>query len=178
MNQKIELLDQEFGRLKVKEKVKINNRSMWKCECSCGNIKYYRGTDLKYSDHKSCGCWKTELFKTTGTNNKTFQDISGKYFSQIRLDARRRKLEFDITKEYLWNLYLKQNKICNISGVEIILSINPLDRTASLDRIDNNKGYVDGNVQWVHKKINNLKSDWNQEELIKWCHIISDYNKA
>ena len=32
--------------------------------------------------------------------------------------------------------------------------------TASLDRIDSTKGYVRGNIQWVHKDINWFKRDY------------------
>ena len=42
----------------------------------------------------------------------------------------------------------------------------------SLDRIDSKKGYVKGNVQWVHKTVNRLKMDLSEEELMYWCNLI------
>jgi hypothetical protein len=44
--------------------------------------------------------------------------------------------------------------------------------TASLDRIDSTLGYVTGNVQWVHKSVNHMKSDTPEEEFVEWCRRI------
>lgn len=49
--------------------------------------------------------------------------------------------------------------------------------TASLDRIDSSKGYIEGNVQWVHKRINKMKLDDSDTEFIEWCRLIADFNK-
>ena len=46
--------------------------------------------------------------------------------------------------------------------------------TASLDRIDSSKGYVKGNVQWVHKDINKMKTDFEQSIFIKLCKSVAD----
>lgn len=35
--------------------------------------------------------------------------------------------------------------------------------TASLDRIDSTKGYVEENVQWVHKDVNFMKSNLTEQ---------------
>lgn len=45
----------------------------------------------------------------------------------------------------------------------------------SLDRIDSSKGYIPGNIQWVHKDVNSLKSNFDEEESIKWCTMIAEY---
>lgn len=45
---------------------------------------------------------------------------------------------------------------------------------ASLDRIDSLKGYAEGNVQWVHKTVDQMKWNLSQEELVKWCRLILD----
>ena len=46
--------------------------------------------------------------------------------------------------------------------------------TASLDRIDSSKGYVEGNVQWVHKMINMSKQQYSQEEFIDMCKAVAN----
>jgi len=45
-------------------------------------------------------------------------------------------------------------------------------QTASLDRIDSSKGYIEGNVQWVHRKINMMKQSYTQEEFIELCQAV------
>ena len=52
-----------------------------------------------------------------------------------------------------------------------------LDTTASVDRIDSSGGYVESNVQWVHKDVNKMKMDIPQNQFIEYCKIISSHNK-
>ena len=57
--------------------------------------------------------------------------------------------------------------VCPILGIP--LKINkprtPRDNSYSLDRIDNSKGYVPGNIQIISVKANNMKSNATLEEL-------------
>jgi hypothetical protein len=46
-------------------------------------------------------------------------------------------------------------------------------RTASLDRIDNDKGYVKSNIQWIHKDINYMKRILSQKKLIEYCNLVA-----
>lgn len=63
-----------------------------------------------------------------------------------------------------------------LSGLKIELSINRKNQTASLDRIDSSKGYIEGNVQWLHKDINQMKINFNQKDFIKYCKLIAKNN--
>mgnify|MGYP003351787189 CR=1 FL=1 len=67
--------------------------------------------------------------------------------------------------EYLNDLFIEQQGKCKLSGIEISLpkKWNDKNYTASLDRIDSDKGYEKGNVQWVHKHINVMKNIFPQE---------------
>ncbi len=77
--------------------------------------------------------------------------------------AKRKGYEFNITEEYVLELYESQNKICYITG--IILSLEKhKHNTISLDRIDSSKGYVTGNVALCTDFINRAKSDYSLEE--------------
>ena len=46
--------------------------------------------------------------------------------------------------------------------------------TASLDRIDSKKGYTIDNVQWVYKKINMMKQNYDQKEFVNLCCLIAE----
>ena len=45
--------------------------------------------------------------------------------------------------------------------------------SASLDRIDNTKGYVAGNVQWLHKDINWMKGRFTQPRFLALCRAVA-----
>ena len=92
-------------------------------------------------------------------------------------------MEFAITIEYGWELFLLQNRTCALSGEILSFARSmkkpySLKQTASLDRIDSNLGYIHGNVQWVHKELNVMKMDASQEDFIEWCRKIAHYQSA
>lgn len=116
---------------------------------------------------KSCkSCSRTQLHK----NN-----FSLSYYNKIVRRAKFIKVDIDVSPDYLYELYLKQNKKCNLSGLDISFKTKWSDpnQTASLDRIDSSKGYIENNVQWVHKDINFMKHTLSQEEFIKLCKAVA-----
>ena len=92
---------------------------------------------------------------------KGYGEIGATYWSQLKRGAKNRGYEFSITIQYIWDLFLKQNRRCAFTGRTLILPTLRDSKnigTASLDRIDSTEGYKDGNVQWVHKNIQVSKS--------------------
>ena len=51
------------------------------------------------------------------------------------------------------------------------------DGSLSIDRINNNLGYIKGNIQCVHRTINYMKGTNNQDDFIKLCESIYFWNK-
>lgn len=95
--------------------------------------------------------------------------------------AKKHNREYNLTDEYLYDLYLSQNKKCAITGIDIVFAESHLvakNTTASIDRIDNSNGYIEGNVRWVHKKINVMKWDLSDKDFIEWCRLTVDNNKS
>ena len=155
---------------------------LWKFRCFCGKEFYARPSNFfgKHADSKSCGC--SQNIKAKGKENPLWEgigDISGDYFNSIKHGAFRKSriLEFSISKEYIWNLFIQQNKKCALTGLDIkIDSSSKLNSTASLDRIDSSKGYIENNIQWVHKVINKMKWDLNQDDFINYCKLVASNN--
>ena len=153
-----------FGRLKVIERSK-NRNGKWICECSCGSNKEVESYFLINNETTSCGCYRKEK-SWTG-----YEEISGSYFNALQNNAKYRKIEFNITIEYIWSVFLKQNRKCVFTNRDLKFdrSVNSRTQTASLDRTDNSKGYVEGNVQWVHKTINHMKMTLSSNDFINIC---------
>lgn len=96
----------------------------------------------------------------------------------MKLGARLRNLEFSITLKDVWNLFIKQNRKCSLTGLEIVFAKNRKQMsttTSSLDRIDSTKGYTLDNVQWVHKDINVMKLDLNEAYFINMCRLVVNH---
>jgi hypothetical protein len=125
---------------------------------------------------KSCGCLQIE--DTINRSWKGYEEISGKYWYDIHRNAKHRIIDFDITIEEAWELFIKQQKVCFYTGEPLCFSKGRRDKklqTASLDRIDNTKGYSIENCCWVHKRINKLKGDFTEAEFLDWSKKITQY---
>lgn len=153
--------------------------SKWKCECVlCSKISYVKAWNLIH--HAQClDCYhkRTRLPYIVG-------EISNRAWTTIlkRLIRKTKVLKLDITPEYIWDLYLRQERKCSLSGLNLYMAKYSKDYdkgeyTASLDRIDSNLGYIEGNVQWVHKRVNLIKSELEQDYFINICHLISYKDK-
>lgn len=163
-----------IGRVENKNKRK-NQQIFWVAECQkCGFKKEIAG--WKFRNQKAIICNKCGKHH----NFTGFGDISGRYWWNLSRGAQSRGIKFNISIEEAWNLFIKQKGYCALSGLPITLKYNykdPTAKTASLDRINSNENYTIDNIQWVHKNINKLKSKLSNEELIRLCTIIADYNR-
>lgn len=179
MGRRIEMVGRKFGHLLVLEDAGrggTQNKLRWKCQCDCGNTHVVDGAHLRRGSISSCGCSKV------GENNAAWTgcgDLTGSLWSMIKNGAnhrhRNRKIEFDVTVEYAWELFLKQGRKCALSSIPLIMNKTyGAGHTASLDRIDSQKGYVEGNVQWVHKDINLMKNVLNQSHFIDLCRRVTN----
>ena len=149
-----------------------NAFGIWKCDC--GKEITARIADVVLNRKKSCNCFRLRK-KENNSQWTGYKDITGNYWGIVKKGAIQRNLEFTITIEYIWDLFIKQNKKCALSGIELCwpTRCKAGDGTASLDRIDSKKGYVYGNVQWVHKTINCIKRDLSDDEFIDWCRKVT-----
>ena len=164
-----------FGFLSVKSYIKHKG---WQCQCQrCGNFTTARTGHLTQGRKISCGC----LILRKGIESprwKGYKDIPGRILTRVYSNARRRngrKLLVDIDLEYIWEFFQKQNKKCALSGIPLAFSNKSSENTASIDRIDSSKGYIKGNIQVVHKRINEMKMSDSSEDFINWCNLVSKH---
>jgi hypothetical protein len=173
---KEDLTGRKVGKLTVIENLgTINKRRYWMCECECGAKKKFLHTHLSLERVQSCGCIKK------GNTNALWRghgEISGNRWDMIKRRRRHaEEREFTITIEEVWDLFLKQNRKCALSGIELEFGKTNKDSfTASLDRIDSTKGYTIDNVQWLHKHVNWMKNTFSQEYFVEMCKKITDHH--
>lgn len=189
-----DVTDQTFGYLTAvrytgyksyfdKRKNREIKRAMWLFRCVCGKeIERTRReiTNYKFKNPPSCGCQANVSGNRHGLW-RGFGEIPKTYFSHLKKDAKKRNLPMEISIEYLWKLFLKQKRKCVLSGEEICFGTwAPVKRksfreqTASLDRIDSSRGYVKGNIQWVHKDINIMKNVFDTKTFLRYCTLVNE----
>lgn len=178
----VNMTKMNFGKLTVVEMVNQKGRMCCRCECDCGNFVVVRPSHLRAGGYTSCGCSRGKK-KSQNKSWRGCGEISGFMWRGIYNTFKKSKKvkEFNITLSYAWELYESQNGLCALSGIPIVFSKTNEghkrgETTASLDRIDSSKWYVEGNVQWVHKDVNKLKSNFSEEKLIQLCVAIARHS--
>jgi hypothetical protein len=162
---------QKFGKLTAVQRVFQHPRIIhYLCRCDCGKESVVKKQHLQNGNTVSCGC--NHFIK--GSEHRDWQgcgEISGDFVGIIRRNAAARGIEFSLPVEWLWALFLKQSRLCALSGVELRFPTNGKshDGTASLDRIDNEKGYDKDNVRWVHKDVNLMKRTLTDKVFLDFC---------
>ena len=72
-----------------------------------------------------------------------------------------------INVDFLLDLFKKQEGLCALSGIKMTWATGKtLPTSISIDRIDNEKGYIEGNVRLVCTAINAFKSTMTDAELL------------
>jgi hypothetical protein len=100
--------------------------------------------------------------------------------AKSRNKERKNKREFNITVEFLKKLWEEQNRICPFTGWNLILPIDSEGhlhfnlKNASLDRIDNAIGYIEGNVRFVCVIANLARNKFIDDQLIEFCKAVAN----
>ena len=88
-------------------------------------------------------------------------------FMRRRIFSKTHKLPFDVTREYLLEIFPKDFR-CPILGTKLVWgNIRNGPNNPSLDRKKPKKGYVKGNCMWISYRANTIKNDASAEELKK-----------
>lgn len=138
--------------------------------------EFANDSERKYGKHSICKkCKNKRRYK----NRNTFNGYLSKLLSHAKQHSKNMgkkgrtcAAEFNITLEYLKELYKSQKGRCYYSNMKMSLKTCS-NWQLSLERLDNNKGYVIGNVvficlelntsvQWSKDKINDIKKLINQ----------------
>lgn len=164
------------------EVLEVEQRNKVRVRCECGYEGFRRASHLESGRTrmcKSCASKETAASYPPPVKRQAVGLLGKTYYSSLRRGADVRGLEWSVSQEYLWSIFTGK---CALTGQEITLSLETHNSapayhyfTASLDRIDSSLGYIEGNVQWVHKDINRLKNNYDQEDFIKMCTMVVTY---
>ena len=179
--------DESFHEMckECEEKTKRNiewKDGLLKCH-KCGKFlpvsEFGKSNHYPYRDHYDARCRDCRT-KRANERKKEYSDeysllkvLQNRYLA-ARDRAKKKLLPFDITKEYLKELWDKQNGKCAICGIPMTYEqCNGRTPTnVSIDQINHKEGYIIGNIQLVCMAVNQMKSDLKMDDLYMFCEAI------
>lgn len=176
----LDLVGKQYGRLTVLEYSCRNTRgkSMWKCQCECGNTCEVLGTRLRSGHTKSCGCYNHEITKekstTHGMSNSRLYNIW-----KVML----KRCNYKNGTNYR-NYGAKGIRVCeewySFEKFRDWAIDNGYSDELTIDRINNGGNYTPENCRWVDMKTQarntsrNLLLTFRGEThcLMEWAEIV------
>jgi hypothetical protein len=126
---------------------------------------------------------RQRMLGTTPANKGKSKYGSTKYFHGMFIcywqnGAKVRNIEYSITGSYLDQLWEQQQGKCALSGAQMSNDYHA-DKfsSVSLDRIDSNLGYTEGNVQLVLGIINIMKNVLTNDQFTTYCEKVVEHGK-
>ena len=155
---------------------KIKSRQVVSCRCDCGTEKSVRISKLRDGTSKSCGCWRNDSLTTHGMTAKAVRKDSHEYWIWNMVVQRCTN-----PRVKNWNDYGGRGiTVCDswLKFESFYADMGPRPgRGYSLERIDNDGGYHNGNCKWAtrmdqskNKRNNRLLTAFGKtQHLAEWA---------
>jgi len=170
------LIGTKFGKLTVISKLeeRVRRSVVWLCQCDCGNTIGVPSGRLISGNTKSCGCLKMSTYP------RGFSDL----FQRYKQTAKRRSLEFSLTKDQFFTLTTQDCVYCGAKPENVHIYRDKKDRNggpkieygrfiySGIDRIDNSKGYIPGNCAPCCIQCNKAKNAHTLEDFTAWIERV------
>jgi hypothetical protein len=122
-----------------------------------------------------CRNIKNKSLENRKTSKEKYEELGEKFIKAMWWRAKKRSEKSGID----FNIQISDIKIplvCPVFGLKFEVSNGkgPCDKSPSLDRIDNKKGYIKGNIQVISFKANRMKNDCDIDDVEKLlCYMKS-----
>ncbi len=163
--------------------IKTINRTLYEVICKCETQTWVLRKDILNTNKKLLCRNCLKIGKDVTKKNLKPSHFIYNYLMTIKRRAIAKQIPFDdnITAELVYDIFLQQECRCALSGEPLTLvekryCHQSTEQTGSLDRIVGEKGYTVDNIQWIHKMVNQMKSDYPQEHFLSVCRNISELN--
>jgi hypothetical protein len=160
--------------------------NLWTCS-TCNSIlklntdNFYKRIDsITGFQHRCKNCLKKDPNRYDRLLKKDDLDYYLKdRFYGAKNRAINKEIEFNLSLDYLKELWNKQNGKCALTGINMDHTIleGKIKTNGSIDKINPSLGYSKDNIQFVCNIINIMKSDMSIEQLINFCKLIISNNE-
>lgn len=150
----LNLVGQRFGQLSVLEEAgrSLHFKTLWRCQCDCGNIIVAVGGSLKSGNTKSCGCLKRDVLRVLHRKHGMSQMAEYGIWAGMLKRCRNKNVP------YFHRYGGRGISVCDrwLFFETFLKDVGPRPSPRHmLDRISNDGDYEPGNVRWVTSKESN-----------------------
>lgn len=173
MTAKKDLKDKRYGRLTVIEDSgeRKNKRIVWSCLCDCGNLVKTLGSSLLNGHTKSCGCLAKEAASLANITHGMSKSREYKAWKRIK---NRCLNPANGDYETYSKLGMSENYKNDFQAFLDHIGLIPEEfknSIVSVDRIDNNIGYFEGNIRWCDEKLQARNKSLNKNNKSGTCGV-------
>lgn len=171
-----DLTGERYGKLVVVAFSHSDKGCWWLCRCDCGSEGIYYAANLKRGGTRSCGCSHRDNYKKRLVKEDK-RTLWRRAVSGYKNNAKNRGIAFELTEDQAIETMKQDCHYCKAP---------PQNRTTSggnnqtdyvlhsgIDRVDNSRGYEQGNVVPCCKVCNLAKRDMSEREFLTWVHRIA-----
>ncbi len=175
---RIDLVGRTFNNWTVLE---YAGQKGYACQCKCGKVKVINGSNLRTGASRSCrqcSANAIEVANKLPLGEGAFNDLFNRYLAS----ARKRKLEFEISKPLAKMLFILPCNYCRQPPTSIWPTgrsdMNGTFAYSGLDRVDSSRGYISTNIVPCCKTCNYMKQSLSEMEFLAHIHRISAFREA
>lgn len=131
---------------------------IWRCVCDCGLEKDHQIGNLRNGSVR-CKC------QNLPPGESAFRELFSYYKSESSV---KRKLEFTLSKDYFKELVTSICHYCGREPFQEFKGKSSAFKYNGIDRVDNDEGYIDGNVVSCCGDCNRAKRIMTKEQFSTW----------